>query len=238
MLVLWFPFITAGDNNEISIHNVTNINETGIIFLPLPLWPADVSTLLRRSFSVCNLLSCVSYLLIVASSDDILWSDSERNSLWRLWGATKMIGSCCHEGCPMNGHNEIPKILCTRHKMSQGTPCYTLWGLFKAAWISLCSCIGHVYVKGRVVQFTDEMRFAILYVNATECLPAQTTSRTLKQYEIKFSGFRGNYHTLWCLVKASWISLYSYAGHVWLSLILKFITIQFTAFAKTENRSV
>ena len=154
--------------NEISIHSVININETEIIFLPLPLWPADVSTLLKRSLSVCNLCSCDSYLLIVASSDDILWSDSERNSLWRLWGATKMIGSCCHEGCPMNGRNEIPKMLCTRHKVSQGTPCDTLWLLLKIAWISLCSCIGHVYVKGKVVQFTDEMRFD---VNVTKCLP-------------------------------------------------------------------
>ena len=157
--------------NEISIHSVININETGIIFLPLPLWPADVSMLLKRSFSVCNLCSCDSYLLIVPSSDDILWSDSERNSLWRLWGAKKMIGSCGHEGRPMNGQNEIPKMLCTRHKVSQGRPYDTLRRLFNTAWISLCSGIGHVYVKGKVVQFTDVMRFVTRYVNVTKCLP-------------------------------------------------------------------
>ena len=31
-----------------------------------------------------------------------------------------MIGSGGHEGCPMNGQNEIPKMLYTRHKVSQG----------------------------------------------------------------------------------------------------------------------
>lgn len=83
----------------------------------------------------------------------------------------KMIGSCCHKGCPMNGQNEIPKMLCTRHKVSQGRPYDTLRRLFNTAWISLCSGIGHVYVKGKVVQFTDVMRFVTRYVNVTKGLP-------------------------------------------------------------------
>ena len=56
-------------------------------------------------------------------------------------------------------------------KCLRGRPYDTLRRLFNTAWISLCSGIGHVYVKGKVVQFTDVMRFVTRYVNVTKCLP-------------------------------------------------------------------
>ena len=108
--------------------------------------------------------------------------------------------------CPSDTkYEQNPNQTVLKSSRLQGTPYDTLWCLYKAAWILLCSCIGLVYVEGKVVQFIDIMRFKTYYVNVTNCLP----DTKYKQNSLN---------------KQSWISLYSSAGHIWLSVILKSIT--------------